>query len=222
MVGLENRVVIEVFGEGKTDVGHNPTPQSPSEGVVPILLHMLCGRPDGMMVKRFGIPFLQQKGTGKGLWQKVRFAKRQARYGKSDAAVFVVDTEGDLKGKREQLAKGRDAELPQFPMAVGVAHPCIEAWLLADAQAIRRGLSLSRTPEVPDDPEALSAPCRDRRNNAKSELAKAAGSTHKDISAREKDGIAAEMNDMDLVRTRCPAGFGPFAGEVESRIRPLF
>jgi hypothetical protein len=39
---------------------------------------------------------------------------------------------------------------------------------------------------------------------------------------KEKDFIATAMNDMPLVRKRCPQGFAPFADEVENRIRPLF
>jgi len=221
-VSPEGSVVIEVFGEGKTDVGHDPKPQPPRNGVVPILLHTLCGRPKAMLVIRHGIPFLQQKGGGKGLWQKVRFAKRQACYRRSHAAVFVADSEGAFKQKKADLEKGRDHELPNFPMAVGVAHPCIEAWLLADGRAIQRGLGLDGPPSVPQEPEALAAPCRDRRNNPKTVLARAAGAASGDLSVADKERIASEMNDPALVATRCPTGFAPFALEVEQHIHPLF
>jgi len=215
----EADVVIEIFGEGKTDVGRSEKTAPRAAGVVPIIVHTLCGRPEQMRVKRRGVPFLQQRETGKGLWQKVRFAGRQARANRSHAVVFVVDSEGDLKGKRAALVKGREAATSKLPMAIGVAHPCIEAWLLADAMAIRRGMGLDRTPAVPDNPEALPAPCR---NNAKRVLVKAAGSTKKELSAAQKDDIARAMNNMQLARDRCPAGFAPFADEVEQKIRPLF
>lgn len=64
----ESSVVIEVFGEGKTDVGHQTGPQPPERGVVPVLLHTLCERPGQMLVKRHGMPYMQKKGT---LAQKV-------------------------------------------------------------------------------------------------------------------------------------------------------
>ena len=146
-MGPESSVVIEVFGEGKTDVGHDPTPQRPARGVVPVLLCTLCGRPGRMLVKRCGRPFMQQIG---GLAKKVSFAKRQARISGSAGAVFVVDSEGDLKGRMRELNKGRQMERGDFPLAVGLAHPCIEAWLLADAAAIRRALALPRNPALPD------------------------------------------------------------------------
>jgi hypothetical protein len=218
-VSPEGSVVIEVYGEGKTDVGDDPSPQVPTTGVVPILLHTLCGRPANMLVKRYGPLFLQRKGT---LPQKVQFAKRQATYNRSAGAAFVVDSEGALKERMSDLTKGRRMETGDFPMVLGVAHPCIEAWLLADASAIRRGLDLTHNPEVPSEPEKLPAPRQDRRRNAKTELARAAGQSRRDLSATEKDRIGRGMSDMDLVRDRCPLGFAPFADEVEQHIGPLF
>jgi hypothetical protein len=221
-VSSDDAIVIEVFGEGKTDVGHNPKPQAPRSGVVPLLLYALCGKPERMLVKRFGVPFLQQKGQGKGLWQKVRFAKRQAYYNRSSAAVFVVDSEGDLADRQKHLAQGRDADPLNLPMAIGVAHPCIESWLLADGPAIRRALGMEKAPAIPDRPEDLPAPCRDDTNNPKAVLRRVTGASKKELATVEKDRIATAMNDLDLLRTRCPLGFAPFAAEVVQRIRPLF
>ncbi len=217
-------VVIEIFGEGKTDVGEATTkPQPPDKGVVPILVSALCGRPAGMLVKRYGNIFLNgQKGS---LSQKVRFAKQQACSNGSAGAVFVVDSEGgrgQLKQKTRDLTRSRDHRLPDFPMAVGVAHPCIEAWLLSDATAIQRGLELAETPGVSQEPEKLRAPCQDRQHNPKTVLVAAAGSNKRELSAKEKDEIAKAMNDMSIPRQRCPEGFARFADEVEQHIAPLF
>ena len=212
-------VVIEVYGEGKTDVGHDPQPQPPTQGVVPILLATLCGKPGRMRVKRYGMPFMQAKGS---LAQKVRFAKRQARLNRSAGVTFVVDSEGDLKQRSRNLTRGRTMEPGEFPMAVGVAHPCIESWLLADPLAIRRAFNMATNPPVPDEPESLPSPRQDRKNNPKTALATSVGASKQELSVVEKERIAAAMNDMDLVRTRCPEGFGPFAGEVHEHIRPLF
>jgi len=213
----EGDLVVEVCGEGKTDVGEAADAVRPVKGVVPILVHTLCGRPRQMLVKSRRLMHLE----GKTFQQKAWFAKRQASYNRSHAAVFVVDSEGthkDLKRIGGELDDGRNRGLLEFPMAVGVAHPCIESWLLADAAAICRATGLATTPEVPDQPEELPAPCRDRRKNPKTELARIAGSSR----AKNKYKIAAAMNDMDLVRTRCPLGFAPFADEVQQRIAPLF
>ncbi len=215
-----DRIVIEVFGEGKTDVGEDESrPHRPEIGVVPILLHTLCGSPSRMFVKRYGRRFMQSKGS---LKQKVRFAKRQAKYNAGTvAAVFAVDSDGDLRKTATDLTKGRAMESGDFPMAIGIAHPCIESWLLADAEAIKRGLDLPGDPEVPEEPEKLPAPRRDRSTNPKTVLKQAAGS-RKELSTVEKDKIAAAMRDMARVEQRCPLGFGPFADEVRQYIGPLF
>jgi hypothetical protein len=210
----ENLVVLEVFGEGKTDIGKDSvTPQLPNQGVVNIVVHRLCGNPAEMRVKTKRYAHLQQ---GKGLWQKVRFAKRQARYNKGTrGVVFVLDTEGDNE-VIAKLAKGRDHELPEFPLAIGVAQPCIESWLLVDPSALCQALGLPGSPELPENPESLPAPAHDRKHNPKIVLAElGANSQHK------KDAIARTL-DLNTGRKRCPFGFEPFAAEIETLIRPLF
>jgi hypothetical protein len=150
-------LVIEIVGEGKTDRGQGDDQPGPlTAGVVPILVHRLCDRPNSMRVQRRPLPFLQ----GKGLWQKVRFAKRQSFNNGSAGLVFVLDTEGNHPGQLRELQRGRDSELQEHPAAVGVAHPCIEAWLLSDASAISRAMKLAQHPEVPAEPESLPAPCK--------------------------------------------------------------
>jgi hypothetical protein len=209
----ENLVVLEVFGEGKTDIGkESATPQLPDQGVLPILVHRLCDQPAVMRVKTKRYAHLE----GKGLWQKVRFAKRQARYNAGTCgAVFVLDTEGNDRIISE-LAKGRDHELPEFPLAVGAARPCIEAWLLGDSLSLCQALGLSHSPELPEDPESLPAPCRNREYNPKTVLANLGAD-----SQIQKDMIARKVS-LNLVRMRCPRSFEPFAAEIESVIRPLF
>jgi hypothetical protein len=209
----ENLIVLEVFGEGKTDIGkETATPQLPDQGVVPILVYRLCDQPTVMRVKTKRYAHLQ----GKGLWQKVRFAKRQARYNaRTCGAVFVLDTEGDDKVIRE-LTKGRDHELPGFPLAVGAARPCIESWLLGDSSALRQALGLGHSPELPEDPESLPAPSHNRKHNPKTVLAKLGAD-----SQVQKDKIAQKLN-LNAARKRCPLSFEPFAAEIETLIRPLF
>lgn len=210
--------VIEVVGEGRTDHGQgHDQPDAPTSGVIPVLVHLLCDRPDSMRVRSKPLPRLR----GKGLWQKVRFAKQQAFYNQSAGLVFVIDTEGDHPGQLKELQRGRDFELPDYPAAVGVAHPCIEAWLLADASAIARALGLARRIDVPAEPESLPAPCKDRDQNPKALLARCAGQ-ERPLSSAQTTRIAQEIRDPDAIRTRCPQGFAPFADEVVARIRPIF
>jgi hypothetical protein len=167
---------------------------------------------------RRAIPYLQ----GKGLWQKVKFAKQTALYNRSAGAVFVMDSEGNHRGRLAELSRGRDAAYSEFPMAVGVAHPCVEAWLLVDSLAIARALGLSNSVVVPSNPESLPAPQANRAHNPKTVLAMCAERSA--ISSREATQIALAITDLAALRNRCPVGFEPFAQEIEERIAiaPLF
>jgi hypothetical protein len=214
--------VIEVIGEGHTDVGiagisgEPSAPSPPNKGVVPIVVHALCGKPDTMLVVRRHYAFLQS--GGKTRTQKVHFAKRQALHNNSAGVVFVLDSEGNFKGRKKELLEGRDRQYPEYPAAVGVAHPCIEAWLLADAAAVAEGLNLAKTPAVTAKPEELPAPCHDAKKNPKAMLREIA---QRAISVSDKERIAV-IADISTLRQRCPLGFSPFADEVEKHIRPLF
>ncbi|MFO0952441.1 MAG: DUF4276 family protein [Isosphaeraceae bacterium] len=213
---------IEVTGEGATDVGkteRNPKAKGlPDRGVVPPLLSALCGRPENLRVRCQPLAQLQHGN----LQRKVRFAKEKAYYNKAHAAVFVVDTEGDAPRKvLAQLRAGRDEKLAEFPMAVGVAHPCIEAWLLADADAIRGATRRDTELDLPPEPESLPAPRRDRSRNPKTELARLAGEIER-TPARVATEIARSIRELSRVEASCPEGFAPFAEEVRSRIAPLF
>ena len=211
-------IVIEVVGEGKTDRGRgSDRAEPPTTGVVPVLVHRLCDRPDSMRVLRRPPPFLQ----GKRLWQKVRFAKRQASGLGSAGLVYVLDTEGGHPSVLRELQRGRDFETPEYPTVVGVAHPCIEAWLLSDAAAIARAFRLSPPPEVPEQPESLAAPCRDRSENPKSLLGRRAG-LNQPLSAAEATRVAHEIRNLDAIRHKCPTSFAPFADEIVKIIKPLF
>ena len=211
---------VEFIGEGPTDFGKDDSNGGIS-GVVPIFVHKICGHPASLRVVRKTYATLQQKG---GLAKKAGYAKQQAFYNGSAGVVFVVDTEGDSpKTKRENLEKARDAIDLDIPMAIGVAHPCIEAWLLADARAIARGTRKSIRPElVPADPEKLPAPNKNRKNNPKIVLADCVGLKQSQLSSADLWAIARSIKNLTIVETACPEGFAPFAAEIRERIKPIF
>jgi hypothetical protein len=214
----DGSITIEFIGEGRTDRG--PTlgaKEDDDSGVVVILTKKLCGSPANLKVKRQPIPFLQRKG----LWQKVKLAKERAFYSGSAGLVFVTDTEGKHPAQLNELKRGRDSRFLDFPMAVGVAHPCIETWLLADPSAIRRALTLPADPILPSTPETLPAPCQNRDNNPKVILA-GCEKSRRFLSSRQNSAIAEAIRDLEVIETHCPIGFAPFAEEVRTQLRPLF
>ncbi len=207
-------VVIEICGEGKTDVAKmDDAPVMADAGVVTVLTRRLCENPPALRVKRTPLMFLQ---GGKPLWQKVWLFKRTVEINGSAGCVFVMDTEGTPNPVRTELHRGRDHGSPGFPMAVGVAHPCIEAWLLSDASAVRRGLSLNQRPPVPPDPESLPAPQANRTHNPKTVLAACSPNTrHPNLA--EKTAMA-EYLALATAEQVCPS-FAAFAVEVRDWIR---
>lgn len=209
----EQVIVLHLYGEGVADVGpQSATSRTPDKGVVTILVHRLCGSPKTMKARSSHYPHLQ----GKNLAQKVRFAKRQSFYAGLAGVVFVMDSEGIVEVLAD-LTHGRDAELSEYPMAVGMAHCCIEAWLLCDPVAIQRTTRAKMALPLPSDPESIPAPQQNRSYNPKTELKRICGAE----SSPQKERIASAA-DLDWIRDRCPIGFAAFAAEVELRIKPLF
>jgi hypothetical protein len=210
-------VVLEICGEGKTDVSRQDSDPVPAtEGVVPVLVRRLCDEPPTLRVKRVPYMFLQGK---KNRWQKVWFFKRNARINGAHGCVFALDSEGDLPGVQAELVQGRDHGYSEFPMAIGVAHTCIEAWLLADDSAIRRGFGLGQRPFVPPQPESLPAPQQDRKQNPKTALA----ACHPNVrhpNLAEKSAMAEHL-DFAVAEDRCPS-FAAFATEVRAQLRDRF
>ena len=174
--------------------------------------------PDRLRVIRKRYAQLSQSGD---LRKKVQFAKVQSVNNGSHATVFVVDTEGKKpKATLDEMRAGRDSRYPEAPMAIGVAHPCIEAWLLADVDAIANATGFQAPINVPQEPEKLPAPQKNRVRNPKTILAESVGqSGHLPAELTTK---IARILDLARVAITCPQSFAPFAEEVRSHILPLF
>jgi Domain of unknown function (DUF4276) len=213
--------VIELVCDGKTEGGPaDDLPKPPITGVLTLLLHRLCDEPDDMLVRRRKPLFLRKRTP---LWRRVEQTKiRAADHGEA-GLVYVVDTEGDKPQKKlDDLNKGRSAKRLDFPMAIGVCHPCVEAWLLADAVAIQLAFKLPTFPPLPSTPEDLpGAPKKSPGAFYKKTLATAAGQNRDDLSAQEKSDIIQEVVDLAVIEAAC-AQFQTFAREVRKHIRPVF
>jgi hypothetical protein len=214
-------LLIEIIGDGKADAGPmDAMPQPPTLGVVTLLAFRLCGAPVAMHVRRRK-PLFLQKATP--LWRRVQQSKMRAADACDDGLIYVVDTEGEKPQKlRAALEKGRDSKYGSFPTAVGAAHPCIEAWLLADAGAIQRAFDLSQSPDLPDSPEAIpDAPKKSPGSYYKRFLAECANIDRADLSVAQKADLVRAIADLADLRSKCPS-FAAFGREVAQRIKPLF
>src|SRR5436189_6340325 len=102
-----------------------------------------------------------------------------------------------------QLTKGRDSCLPSFPMAIGAAHPCLEAWLMSDGVALAKAMGRKKPPKLPKEPEKQSGP----GHKVKKALAKSVNVSRSDLSAQDKTRIAAAMKDLVNLCRNCPSSF---------------
>lgn len=174
-----------------------------------------------MRIRRLFLAELQGRRT---LDRKVQLAKIKTSMDKQcRGLVFVVDTEGlrhDLLLK--QLQAGRDSTLTEMPTAVGAAHPCLEAWILANPSAIRKGMNIEATIETPSAPEELAVRSKDQKNSPKRILADLVGVKKDDLSVANKTKIVREIQSLDDLHNRCPVSFSPFFDEISDHIKPLF
>ena len=208
--------IIDIVGEGVTDLGvGGDRPCLPTSGVLPILVHGLCGHPNSMKVRRRKAAFLM----GRGQCEKLRFAMTQ--YRGSRGVVYVVDTDGDHPGRIDRLRAIRDSIMPAYPAVVGVAHPCIEAWLLGDPKAIRRAFGLPQPIAVTETPEELPATKDKTGGDPKAVLGRCLGRSGA-MPADKTTRIALQIRDYEALHQRCPKSFTPFADEVIERIKPIF
>ncbi len=185
-----------------------------------ILLRRACGLEadtDELRVVPRSLLDFQRK---RSLTQRVKLARRAASDFGHDGIAIVHDSEGHSpKSKRMEMEAGRDTERSSFPTVIGLAVPCLEAWLSADGTAIKRGLRLNERPTVPERPEEFrtgKAP----GPHYKRHLAQLAGAAKKDLSAIEKSKIA-ELIDLTSLVEHCPS-FQAFADEIADRLAPLF
>ncbi len=120
------------------------------EASLPPLIETILGR-------KINVEFeswvrIHHRGSGRGYGRKLRFSIAHARSHGMKGLVAVVDRDKDRAGHRERdLKTTRDEERQagrQFPIALGVADPHVDVWLLDDPVAVRQGLGLSSDAEI--------------------------------------------------------------------------
>jgi hypothetical protein len=144
-------------------------------------------------------------GRGDGYFKKaVRwiFETQERGY---DALILLIDEDGQ-KERTRQFDNAQNHPSINLPRALGVAIRSFDAWVLADERVLAEVLKcpISRQP----NPETISDPkgkCTDLRDSS---LCK--------ISLSEMYSKVAEAIDLELLCTRCPNGFAPFAARVRS------
>jgi len=208
---------IQFVGEGVTDIGGER-----HTGVVPRLtekvLTQRLERPVAFEAERVPLPRFHRS---RGYETKVACAIREANRQGFDGIAIVVDRDGDTE-RIKRLKKGVEdasSEVP-LPAVVGVAVETIEAWLLADEQAIREALDCDVAAGI--DPEKLTGRpgTMDHPKDRLAELL--ARDTDEGRTNSERFDTIADRANVAVVERRCKQGFAPYAKDVRHIFGPLF
>ncbi len=144
-------------------------------------------------------------GKGAGYTKRALAWVRHAEKEGFDGIVFLIDEDG-VRNRVREISDAQHSDALTFKRALGVAVRTIEAWFLADHQALSRVLGM--TIDMQPEPESIARPKEHLWKLVKSALVDARG---RDIYAN----LAAEV-DLATLETRCPLGFRDFARRVRS------
>lgn len=143
-------------------------------------------------------------GKGGKLFKRaVRWIKEADKRG-ADALVLLVDEDGESE-RRTQISEAQCSSLSLLPRAMGVAIRSFDAWMLADERALSEvlGCTVSRQPDPEPirDPKAVCASLLEGGQNR--------------MAQREMYARVADRIDIQVLLSRCPCGFRPFAERVK-------
>ena len=183
------------------------------EASLPPLIDTILGRPIEVAFQSWGR--LHLMGSKRGYGPKLLFSVGQARSRGVAGLVAVVDRDKDSAGLRgHDLRTARDAERQagrSFPIALGVANPHVDVWLLDDPVAVRQGLDL------PSDAEVINI----RRTKApKDELDKLIKPNEFPEIADALNAIAAQVDPKRCAHAN-KTGFASFADDCRRELADL-
>ena len=219
-------------GEGVTDVGDAKTvsplwlsdegsggdaqDEREPRGVVPILVLRSLREASQQDVPVERHTRYLRRLHGRSFARKIKVAMVDAVRMGADGVVIVVDRGGQKNRARlDEMRRGKEnaeEDGVRVPAALGIAIEELEAWLLADEQAIARVLGVQVKGPHPD-PESIGDP----KARLKQEY-------HADSSRREdweRHEAVAEALSLDVLRKRCPKGFEPLRAEVAQALGPV-
>lgn len=220
-----------LVGEGPTDIGGlaaEPPYKSDGPGFIQPIVRKVVGQGvsfDGQKVSLLGK--VRVRTLRQALARKAFVAAMLAEDAGSDLLVFAVDldrgsgsgrraAESDLEARRRAIHAGcREAAEDKLACAAAVACRTIEAWALADRDAVATAFGIARPIELPGgkEPEELWGRPRDPAgNHPKFVLARIIGRK----ASRDDLSEIAERADIAQLKRACPLSFEPFLAELEA------
>ncbi len=209
--------IVLFLNEGKHEMGgwksrteYSCQGQMPS---LPRLVQRLLGREDVQFVWESFRDVDKRRGKGNSWAKKVDGAIRHAVLHEFDAAVVMVDNDGDKADERRNPMRQERDELcnrlskPHY-CALAIPVEAFDAWMIVDPDAIAAAGG--------DKYKACHSP--ERLRQPKSTADNIFG-TRDGLGLGPKYRIVAERVSLDLLRQQCPLGFQPFAQDVQTIAR---
>ena len=148
-------------------------------------------------------------GTGEGHTKRALGWLEWAWHEEYDALILLIDHDRPRERRSDQIRKAQeywdpDKPASNLPRAMGVAIKMFDAWMLADEKALTvvLGCAVARQ----RDPETISQP--------KQVCARLLECSTKQMAQREMYAEIALRLDINILTSRCPKGFKPFAEHV--------
>ncbi len=148
-------------------------------------------------------------GTGDGHTKRALGWLEWALQENYDALILLIDQDRPEEKRSEQIRKAQeywdpDEPASNLPRAMGVAIKMFDAWMLADEKALTDVLGCTiarqRNPETIRKPKKV---CQNLLDNGVNQMAQ-----------REMYAEIALRLNLDILSSRCPSGFRPFAERV--------
>jgi hypothetical protein len=154
-------------------------------------------------------------GRGPGYIKRALRWLKEAKRREVDALILLVDQDKPEYRRSEQVRQAQEychPKVPAFnlPRAMGVAIKMFDAWMLADEKALTEvlGCTIARQ----RDPESIRDP--------KGVCARLLANGQNPMAQRDMYAEIARRVDIDILCSRCPKGFRPFAGHVRYMFDP--
>ena len=225
MSEVRPEVLLLVVGDGEFDVGRptqDPIPNAdqPALPALPCLVHRLL---DSQPNIRFRTEMLrnirtnQTGGAGPKWGKKVKAAVLRARQSGAKGVAIVADRDGTGQERLRQMEAARDAldSTAWVPCALGLAIETFDAWMIADAHALREAGAIAAAPHPnPEGLDGREASGRHPKDYAATQFGQQSG-------LGEKYADIAAALDIAALERACPRGFGAFAREVRQHLQPV-
>lgn len=192
---------ILVIAEGEHELGNRS-----DNGALIVLLRRIFNEPMSIEWTCHRIRELAQHmhpGKGNRLSRKLIGLIKYAQSNCFDAIITLIDQDGD-DSRHSSALIAQDSTLTSLPRAMGIAVKTFDAWFLADHHALSKVLRIPIDQQP--DPERISSP--------KSHCESLQAQSQHSPALREVYRATAEICDLNLLKQRCPMGFGTFTDRV--------